>query len=228
LNFRPGFLKQTIFVARYFRNDCVTRYFPRLSYDHMWSWLPDELLERIVQLVAQRAPRSLAILALLDQPSRTLAAARLACIKPLLTAPFRLAVEQIFSGTGTLYLHDHALRSEHMEVLGNALVSGALPQLKDLMLSENSIGDAGLSTLADMVSKRALASLKQLFLAGNQIGDAGLSALAEAVGNGALEKLTLLRLDSNKIGDAGLQAFADALGKGALDQLQVCWCPSAL
>ena len=66
----------------------------------MWSWLPDELLQRIVQLVAEREPRALAIFALLDQRSRALAAARLARMKPLLTAPFRLTVQQIFSGTG--------------------------------------------------------------------------------------------------------------------------------
>ena len=96
----------------------------------MWSWLPDELLQRIVQLVAERAPRSLAILALLDQRSRSLAAARLTCMKPLLTAPFSLTVQQIFSGTGTLDRSRHALRSQHMEVLGGALVSGALDQLK--------------------------------------------------------------------------------------------------
>ena len=95
----------------------------------MWSWLPDELLQRIVQLVAERAPRALAILALLDQRSRSMAAARLACMKPLLTAPFRLTVQRIFSGTGTLDLSRHTLRSEHMEVLGGALVSGALDHL---------------------------------------------------------------------------------------------------
>ena len=95
----------------------------------MWSWLPDELLQRIVQLVAERAPRALAILALLDQRSRSLAAARLTCMKPLLTAPFSLTVQQIFSGTGTLDLSRRALRSEHMEVLGGGLVSGALDHL---------------------------------------------------------------------------------------------------
>ena len=164
----------------------------------MWSWLPDELLQRIVQLVAERAPRALAIVVLLDQRSRASAAARLARMKPLLTAPFRLTVQHIFDGSGTLDLSGRALRSEGMEVLGLALVSGAL------------------------------ASLEVLFLENNQIRDAGLSALAEAVGKGALDKLTRLRLNSNQIGDAGLQALADALGKGALDQLQVCWRPSAL
>ena len=130
----------------------------------MWSWLPDELLQRIVQLVAERAPTALAIFVLLDQRSRALAAVRLARMKPLLIAPFRLTVQRIFNGSRTLDFSGRAFRSEHVEVLGLALVSGALPQLKDLWLSENSIGDVGLSALADMVSKGTLASLMLLDL----------------------------------------------------------------
>ena len=164
----------------------------------MWSWLPDELLQRIVQLVAERAPRKLAMIVLLDQRSRALAAVRLARMKPLLTAPFRLTVQRIFNGSGTLDFSGRAFRSEHVEVLGLALVSGALPQLKDLWLSENSIGDVGLSALADVVSKGALPQLNRLVLSENAIGDIGISALASACANGALDHLT------------------------------VCWCPSAL
>ena len=164
----------------------------------MWFWLPDELLQRIVQLVADRAPRALAIFASLDQRSRTLAVARLACMKPLLTAPFSLTVQQIFSGTGTLDWSRHALGSQHMEVLGGALVSGALASLKTLILSSNSIGDVGIT------------------------------ALATAVGSGALASLKELDLRLNHIGDDGMKALAAACASGALDQLQVCWRPSAL
>ena len=164
----------------------------------MWSWLPDELLQRIVQLVTERAPRSLAILALLDQRSRSMAAARLACMKPLLTAPFSLTVQQIFSGTGTLDLSRRALRSEHMEVLGGALVSGTLARLAHLELQRN------------------------------KIEDAGLTALAKAVGNGALAQLTRLDLDGNSIGDTGMSALASACASGALDHLTVRWRPAAL
>jgi len=114
----------------------------------MWSWLPDELLQRIVQLVAEREPRVLAIFVLLDQRSRALSAVRLARMKPLLTAPFRLTVQRIFNGSGILNLSSRALRSENMEALGLALVSGALPQLKTLLLSQNAIGDIGISALA--------------------------------------------------------------------------------
>ena len=164
----------------------------------MWSWLPDELLQRIMQLVAERAPRGLAIFVLLDQRSRALAAHRIARMKPLLTAPFRLTVQRIFNGSGTLDLCDRVLRSKDMEVLCLALVSGALP------------------------------SLEYLFLGNNQIGDAGLSALAEAVGNGALPQLNRLVLSENAIGDIGISALASACANGALDHLTVRWRPIAL
>ena len=95
----------------------------------MWSWLPDELLQRIVQLVAEREPRVLAIFVLLDQRSRALSAVRLARMKPLLMAPFRLTVHRIFIGSTILDLSCRELRSEDMEVLGLALVSGALDHL---------------------------------------------------------------------------------------------------
>jgi hypothetical protein len=188
----------------------------------MWSWLPDELLQRIVQLVAERAPRALAMFVLLDQRSRALAAVRLARMKPLLTAPFRLTVQRIFNGSGTLDFSGRAFRSEHVEVLGLALVSGALPQLKHLWLSENSIGDVGLSALADMVSKGALAQCTYIGLSNNQIGDAGLIALASACASGALPQLQELELSLNVIGDIGLTALASACASGALDQLKVC------
>ena len=188
----------------------------------MWSWLPDELLQRIVQLVAERAPRSLAILALLDQRSRSLAAARLTCMKPLLTSPFSLTVQQIFSGTGAerLNLFNHALRSEHMEVFGGALVSGALASLEKLFLNLNAIGDDGMSALASACASGALAQCTSINLSWNRIGDAGLSALAGALSSGALPQLKDLRLAGNQIGGIGVSALADAVGKGALASLE--------
>ena len=194
----------------------------------MWSWLPDELLQRIVQLVVERAPRALAIFALLDQRSRVLAAARLERIKPLLTAPFHLTVQIIFCGSGALNLSNHGLHSGHMEVLSAALVSLGLPQLMELHLYRNQIGDAGISALVDALSRGALPQLEKLWLGGNSIGDVGLSALADVVSRGALPALEKLFLDSNQIGDAGMSAFASACASGALDHLTVCWRPPAL
>ena len=147
----------------------------------MWSWLPDELLQRIMQLVAERAPRGLATFVLLDQRSRALAAMRLARMKPLLTAPFRLNVQLIFSGSGTLGLWGRALRSKDMEVLGLALISGALPALKLLLLNSNQIGDVGLSALADAVSKGALPKCTNIFTFANPASDEAKQAVVDAI-----------------------------------------------
>ena len=148
------------------------------------TWLPDELMQRIVQLVAERAPRALAIVALLDQRSRALAAARLACMKPLRTAPFSLTVQHIFSGD-TLDLSSRLrLRSEYMEVLGGALVSGALPKLVGLGLSFNKIGGTGMSALANACASGALPALERLSpwevvsAAAPLVGGGGASAVA--------------------------------------------------
>ena len=177
----------------------------------MWSWLPDELLQRIVQLVTERAPRGLAIFVLLDQRSRALAAMRLTRMKPLLTAPFRLNVQLIFSGSGTLDLCDRALRSKDMEVLGLALISGALPKLKSLVLASNSIGDVGVTALATAVGSGALASLQQLWLQKNAIGDAGMSTLASACANGALDSIQSIHLSGNPASQEAKQAVLDAI-----------------
>jgi hypothetical protein len=151
----------------------------------MWSWLPDELLQRIVQLVAEREPRVLAIFVLLDQRSRALAAVRLARMKPLLMAPFRLTVHRIFNGSTILDLSGRELRSEDMEVLGLALVSGALASLKVLDLRSNDIGDDGMKALAAACASGALAQCTYISLTANRIGDAGITAFASALESGA-------------------------------------------
>ena len=87
-------------------------------------------------------------------------------------------------------------------------------------LSENQIGDVGLTALADACAKGALANLEELHLPVNRFGDAGLTALADACAKGALAQVTDLRLLNNNIGDAGLAALADACANGALAQLQ--------
>ena len=97
---------------------------------------------------------------------------------------------------------------------------GAMGSLVGLDLSENAIGDAGLTALATAIGSGALPNLKNLVLSFNQynckIVDAGLTALADAVRSGALPNLDELRLDFNNIGDAGLTALADAVRSGAL------------
>ena len=193
----------------------------------MWSWLSADLLQCIVE----RVPRALAIFALVNHQGRALAAARLARMKPLLTAPFRLTAHQIFESGSSLNLSQRALRSEHVEMLDSVLSVGALDNLITLWLDSNEIGDNGISALAKAITpdkngKGALASLDTLLLSENEIGEAGMTAFADAVGKGALDKLNFLGLDSNRIDDNGISAFAKAItpdnnGKGALDNLTI-------
>ena len=190
------------------------RYFIR-----MWLWLPDDLLRRIVQFVADRAPRALATFALLNTQSCALAAARLSLIKPLTKAPFSLTVHEIFSDT--LDLARRELSSEHMKTLGSALGSRALAHLTCLYLDQNQIGDMGMRAFAD-ASSGALPSLKQLFLQGNQISDDGFATLMPLLNkDGKLSNLTEFSIGSG-ITEKGMTEFADILSNGALDHLTVC------
>ena len=54
---------------------------------------------------------------------------------------------------------------------------GAVPELQELYLSRNKIGDAGFQALSTALPSK----LTCLFLSGNQIGDAGLQALSTAL-----------------------------------------------
>lgn len=58
-------------------------------------------------------------------------------------------------------------------------------------------------------------------LSDNQIGDEGISSLAAAVSEGALPNLTTLALSDNQISDAGIASLADAVSKGAMPKLAV-------
>ena len=85
-----------------------------------------------------------------------------------------------------------------------------------LGLSNNSIGDAGLTALAKAVESGALAQLTKLYLNMNRIGDAGLIALAEAIkptadnASGALAPGATVFLQENSATETGKQAMRDA------------------
>ena len=59
-------------------------------------------------------------------------------------------------------------------------------------------------------------NLKQLWLMKNQIGDDGVAALASALRGGALPACKLIGLNNNQIADDGFAALASALRGGAL------------
>ena len=57
--------------------------------------------------------------------------------------------------------------------------SGALPQLEDLRLHYNQIGDVGMQALAGAVSKGALASVTFIDLDNNKATEAGKKAMRD-------------------------------------------------
>ena len=86
---------------------------------------------------------------------------------------------------------------------------------QELWLSNNKIGDAGLTAFAKAVESGALASLEKLVLNDNGIGDEGMSALAKAItpdkdGKGALAPGASISLSGNNATETGKQAMRDA------------------
>ena len=115
-----------------------------------------------------------------------------------------------------------------MKVISLCIANGSLPNLKSLFLTNNYIGDTGMTAFADalrMVPSVALANLEELSLSRNLIGDTGMMAFAKAIKPtdkspmGPLASLKYLKLGGNKIGDVGMETFADAIASGAMGSL---------
>jgi Leucine-rich repeat (LRR) protein len=100
-------------------------------------------------------------------------------------------------------------------VLASIIRSGALPQLTELSLPDNMIGDVGVQMIAEACAGGAL-QLSTLCLSNNDIGDEGVQVLAGALASGALPQLTDLNLSGNCIGDAGALALAAAFASSRL------------
>lgn len=118
------------------------------------------------------------------------------------------------------------LRGKDIGDLGAALLarwaqaSGSVPNLKELKLWENHIGDAGMIEFSRVIASGSLRNLEKLWLNDNEFGNSGVSALAGAIANGSLDKLTFLNLNNNTIGDAGVSALARAIASGSLPALK--------
>ena len=85
-----------------------------------------------------------------------------------------------------------------------------------------------MQAFASAVASGSLPQLRELYLYGNQIGDGGMQAFASAVASGSLPQLRTLWLSNNQIGDGGMQAFASAVASGSLAHLEVCSLATAL
>ena len=91
--------------------------------------------------------------------------------------------------------------------------SGA-PGLRDVRLSFNAVGDAGMAAVAEAFASGGATELQELHASANTIGSAGLAALAAQLN--AAPQLRVLALGSssggNLVGDEGAEALAQALG----------------
>ena len=77
-----------------------------------------------------------------------------------------------------------------------------MPNLKELALRYNQIGDDGVAALASALRGGALPACTVINLSYNQIGDDGVAALASALRGGALPSCTYIDLDGNPGSDA--------------------------
>ena len=95
--------------------------------------------------------------------------------------------------------------------LAGAISQGALAKLTTVNLGLNQIGYPGM--LALVGSLRSLPELRELKVFENRVGDAGIKAFAEAVaGGGTMGRLQMLYLHKNRLSHAGLVALAGAMG----------------
>ena len=100
-------------------------------------------------------------------------------------------------------------------LLADALARGAAPQLAELHLSGNRLGDATARAIARAMRAGGLAHLVELRLNHNEIGDDGAAELAAALLAGAAPRLQGLWLGGNRVGDRGAEQLARALQPGA-------------
>jgi len=203
----------------------------------LWDLLSNDVLDHIA---ARGGIQTLSRMRLLHMRCKKLTSVkdRLSACRRLMDAPFKLRAAEIMGyKTSSAYRVYRHIGDGEMKFLAEALVGGALANLKWLNLYDNKIGDVGMSAFAQAVKpvskggSGALPNLTELNVGSNHIGDAGVTAFAQAItpvgkgGSGALPYLGTLALQLNRIGDVGMAAFAQAVkpvsegGSGALPKL---------
>ena len=96
-----------------------------------------------------------------------------------------------------------------------------MPNLKELKLGSNQIGDDGVAALASALRGGALPSCTEIYLSNNQIADDGVAALASALRGGALPACTEIGLYGNPgSGDPVDEALASSERAAAVAQRQ--------
>lgn len=127
----------------------------------------------------------------------------------------RLCAEGALSTILILSLARKNLCDDGLDSLCAAVETGALAQLGELVLDNNSVRDDGFGRLA-RAGARGFASLRFLDVNANRIGAAGMTEFAAACASGAFPLLRTLSLNDNRVGDAGLKALAACLASGRL------------
>ena len=185
--------------------------------------LAEELQENVL---AWSTTRGLAALQRLNRHLNQLVTKRLALVlQPLETSPYNwrrgFGVTLQPSGFCTqqcLHLANKGLGDKEATLLAAGAL--ALPQLTQVDLSFNKIGDTGARALARAANLfGAFERVECWLLSMNEIDDEGLGALAGAAG--AMPRLKHLYLNRNKFGDDGVTALAAALTKGSWGSLRL-------
>jgi Ran GTPase-activating protein (RanGAP) involved in mRNA processing and transport len=106
-----------------------------------------------------------------------------------------------------LRIRKNNIGSEGTAYLANAIRNAqALSRLTVLDISENAIEAQGMEALAFVLNY--VPNLTELNLGQNKIGNAGAKSLSQAIRNKRLSAVTLLSLDDNNIGDEGMEALS--------------------
>ena len=126
-----------------------------------------------------------------------------------------LLSKRAFANLESLSMTNNNIGDSGITVLAKTCAN--LSSLKNLWLDGNQIGNGGIVSLVGAVS--ALHNLEGLFLDGNQIGNVGIVSLAGAVST--IPNLKDLFLQGNSITADGINALADAVSNGALASLQM-------
>jgi len=119
-----------------------------------------------------------------------------------------------------LDLSNKSIGRDDMRKFAAAIAIGALPLLQMLNLSYNIFGAAGIRLFATALGNGALPLLKTLYLTGNSFGDEGMATFSCALCRGALPKLEKLILRRNEFRVEGMRAFTASIDKGAVPLLQ--------
>lgn len=140
-------------------------------------------------------------------------------MQPLYSNPFCLTTSQIIGAT-ELDLQKARLRENSMTALSSALVIGAMPNLRTLLLCMNTkIGDSGVIVLSNAFAKGALSALEWLDLSATSMWQS-LPILLD--GMKELKHLRALLLDENELYEDSIAALSHS---PILAQLEASFLP---